>query len=92
MFNYDHTRDNHHAIWNGCLNARQALGEVYNMQPLYNTHNPFLPNTLTTPDLFYKEEIRIGVLWDDDKHELEISESYHEWLRSHRGEEEITPP
>lgn len=50
VVDYDHTKDDHHAIWNGCLHARQALGEVYNMQPLYNTYSPLLPNTITTPD------------------------------------------
>lgn len=50
VVDYDHTKDDHHAMWNRCLHIRQALGEVYNMQALYNTYSPLSPNTITTPD------------------------------------------
>ena len=61
------------------------------MHPLYNIHSHFSPNTVTTPDLFYKEEIRNGVLQEDDQYELEMRELYHEWLKKHGREGEITP-
>ncbi|KAK9189914.1 hypothetical protein WN943_018513 [Citrus x changshan-huyou] len=50
VVDHDHTKDDHHAIWNGCLHTRPALGEVYNMWPLYNIYSILSPNTMTTPN------------------------------------------
>ena len=52
VVNHDHTKDEHNVMWNICLHARQALGEVYNIQPLYNTYSPLSQNIVTIPDLF----------------------------------------
>ena len=68
------------------------MGEVYNIQPLNNTHSTLSLNNVTTPNLFYKEEIRNGVPHEDEGYKLEMTELYHEWLRNHGREAEITPP
>lgn len=84
--------DEHHTMWNGYLHARRALGEVNNIEPLYNIHTPLTPSTVTTLNLFYKEEIRNAIIRDDDHYGLEMRELYHEWLRKHGKEREITLP
>lgn len=50
------------------------------MELMYNTHSPLSPNSKTTPDLFYKKEIKHGQIYGDDQYKLEMKEYYDEWL------------
>lgn len=39
---HNHANDDTSSMWNGCLHATQALTEVYETEPQYNTHSLLL--------------------------------------------------
>lgn len=45
-------------MWHDCLNAKKALAEIYDTEPMYNTHNLLSPQIQSTPDLHFRYEIK----------------------------------
>ena len=79
-------------MWEDCLKARIALSKVYEQPASYDTHSPLSPNVISTSDIFYKEQIRFGQIYNDDKYEVEMRSLHHDWLRKQGRANEITPP
>lgn len=56
---HDHMQDKDHTMWKECLHARKALTEVYNMEPIYNTHSHYLQTHMTLQKMNHYLYIRM---------------------------------
>lgn len=66
VIEYNHSQSDIDSMWTGCLTARKALAEVYGTVPMYLTHNPIFPQVQSTPDLYFREEIKNLKLHHDE--------------------------
>ena len=46
-----------------CLNAKKALAEIYDIEPMYNTHNHLSSQIQSTPDLHFRYKIKKMLLY-----------------------------
>ena len=77
-------------MWTGYWNARKALAEVYRTVPMYNTHSPISPQVYSTPDLYYRKEIRNLKLHGEDDEVADMQQRYNDYLTRHGRLKEVT--
>ena len=80
---HDHSQEDIDSMWTGCWTARKALAEVYGTIPMYITHSPISPQVCSTPDLYYREEIRNLKLHNDEEQEADIQQRYNDYFIRH---------
>lgn len=88
---HDHSHEEIGSMWSGCLATRKILAEVYRTIPMYITHNLISPQIQSTPDLYFREEIKNLRLHNDENAEAEMQNMYNDYLIRHGRSEEVNP-
>ena len=76
-------------MWTGYWTARKALAEVYGTILMYITHSSISPQVCSTPDLYYREEIRNLKLHHDEEQAADIQQRYNDFLIRHDKPREV---
>ena len=56
---------------------------------MYNTHNPIFPQVCSTPNLYYREEIRNLELHGDEDQVADMQQTYNDYLIRHGRQKEV---
>lgn len=57
--------------------------------PMYITHSPISPQVCSTPDLYYREEIRNLKLHEDEEQAADMQQRYNDYLIRHGRPREV---
>ena len=57
---------------------------------MYNTHSPVSPQVCSTPDLYYREEIKNLKLHGEEDEAADMQQRYNDYLTRHGRPKEVT--
>lgn len=91
VIEYNHSQAYIDSMWTGCLTTRKALAEVYGTVPMYLTTSPIFPQVQSTPDLYFREEIRNLKLHHDENEAADMQDRDNEYLMRQGRLEKVHP-
>lgn len=80
VIEYNHSQADIDSMWIGCLTTRKALAEVYDTVAMYLTTSPIFPQVQSTPDLYFREEIKNLKLHHDENEAADMQDRDNEYL------------